>query len=284
MTDTEFKKRYISARKRVIASCFRGLNDMQLQAVMATEGPLLLLAGAGSGKTTVVINRIANILRFGRGSDCDELPQNVGEAELKLLEDYLDKPDPAVRDRVEALCALEPCQPWRVIAITFTNKAAGEMKQRLEKMLGESAQDIWARTFHSACVRILRRDADKLGFPKDFAIYDVNDCLSLIKQLLKELNLDDKTYPPRSVLSYIGKAKDVLMTPEAAISQAKAMSDIRREKMSQIYALYEERKKTAGAMDFDDLLYYMNSDGTITDVSKGSIFYPGCWRGETRLN
>lgn len=256
MTELEFKNRYIAARRKIIAARFKGLNDMQLEAVMATEGPLLLLAGAGSGKTTVVINRIANILRFGRASDSEELPPSVGEAELELLESYAEKPDPALLERAEGLCALEPCQPWRVIAITFTNKAADELKQRLENMLGPEASEVWARTFHSACVRILRRDADKLGFPQSFAIYDVSDSVSLMKQVLRELDMDEKMYPPKALLGYIGKAKDILMEPEAFIAQAKAMGDIRREKVGYAYRLYEERKRSAGAMDFDDLLYY----------------------------
>lgn len=256
MDNTEFKDRYIKARKKIIASRFPGLNDMQLKAVMATEGPLLLLAGAGSGKTTVVINRIANILHFGRASDCDELPEGVGGQELELLESYAEKPDPALRDEAENLCKIEPCEPWRVIAITFTNKAADEMKSRLEKMLGSSADDIWAKTFHSACVRILRRYAEKLSFSTNYTIYDTSDSLSLMKRIIREMELDDKTYPPKAVLSFISKAKDALMKPEDVISQAKAMNDIRRQKIGEAYMLYEKRKQSADAMDFDDLLYY----------------------------
>lgn len=254
--DSEFKTRYINARKNIIASCFAGLNQAQLEAVMTTQGPLLLLAGAGSGKTTVVINRIANLLRFGRGSDSDELPQGVGQAELELLESYVKNPRPELRDRVEELCALDPCPPWRVIAITFTNKAADEMKSRLETMLGSQATDVWARTFHSACVRILRRDADRLGFSNSFTIYDMNDSVSLMKRVLRELDMDEKVYPPKSLLGYIGKAKDLSDTPESFIARARATGDIRREKTGEAWKLYEERKKSADAMDFDDLLYY----------------------------
>ncbi|NCC68607.1 MAG: ATP-dependent DNA helicase PcrA, partial [Clostridia bacterium] len=175
MTEKEFKSRYIKARENVISQDFAFLNDMQRQAVMTTQGPLLLLAGAGSGKTTVLINRIANILRYGRGSDCDEIPAGVGEAELSVLEAAAkDKNYPDLA-RAKELCAVEPCEPWRIIAITFTNKAANELKSRLVAMLGESANDIWAKTFHSACVRILRRDADKLGFDRSFTIYDTSD-------------------------------------------------------------------------------------------------------------
>ena len=162
MTRNEFKKRFLKARRRIIAGEFSHLNDMQQEAVMATEGPLLLLAGAGSGKTTVIINRIANILKYGRASDCDEIPPYATEAELEVLEAYADRATEEIPEDVKSICALERAEPWRVIAITFTNKAADELKSRLEAILGEQALDIWASTFHSACVRILRRDIERL--------------------------------------------------------------------------------------------------------------------------
>lgn len=253
---TDFEKRYITARKKIIASYFPGLNDMQKKAVLATEGALLLLAGAGSGKTTVVVNRIANILRFGRASDSNELPGFAGKKELALLESFAENPEEKHRVEVEELCKLDPCEPWRVIAITFTNKAAGEMKSRLENMLGPQAAEIWARTFHSACVRILRRDADKLGFDKNFTIYDMSDALALVKRIVKEMNLDDKTYAPKAIVGYISRAKDAMLTGQELLDQAKLSNDIRRERMAQVYITYEKRKISANAMDFDDLLYY----------------------------
>ena len=253
---TDFSSRFIAARRGVIASCFTRLNDMQMKAVLATEGPLLLLAGAGSGKTTVVVNRIANLMRFGRGSDCSEISNGAGEAELALLEDYLRKPDESKREAVFDLCSIEPCEPWRILAITFTNKAADELKARLEAMLGESARDIWARTFHSACVRILRRNAENVGFDNGFTIYDTTDSLALVKRIIREMNIDDKSYPPRMVLSQISHAKDAMLTGDEALNQAKASGDFRREQIAQIYLAYENRKKASNAMDFDDLLYY----------------------------
>ena len=171
MTDREFAQRFVKARRAVIESRFTRLNEMQRRAVLTTEGPLLLLAGAGSGKTTVLINRIANLMRYGRASDSDFVPAGVTEEDLLFLEAYEKDPRPEDTERADALCALDPVEPWRIIAITFTNKAADELKQRLENMLGPEANDIWAMTFHSACVRMLRRDIDRIGFDRSFTIY-----------------------------------------------------------------------------------------------------------------
>lgn len=256
MTDNEFKSRYIKARRTVIERDFAFLNDMQREAVLTTEGPLLLLAGAGSGKTTVLINRIANIVRYGRGSDSDEIPAGVGEKELEILEMAAKNSHFEDMAKARALCAVEPCEPWRIIAITFTNKAANELKARLTGMLGDSANDIWARTFHSACVRILRRDADKVGFDNSFTIYDTTDSNSLMKHVIKDLNLDEKAFPFRSVLGYVGRAKDAMISAEDFSAQAQASGDVRRQQIAKAYLLYEERKKKADALDFDDIIYY----------------------------
>ena len=244
----DFKQRYIAARRRVIEHDFARLNPMQREAVLTTEGPLLILAGAGSGKTTVLINRVANLLKYGRASDSDEVPESATEADLAVLEAG---PSPDA----ERLAALDPVEPWRIIAITFTNKAADELKSRLNSMLGPEADDIWARTFHSACVRILRRDADKLGYPRSFTIYDTSDQLSVMKAILRELNLDDKVYPPRSMLAAIDKARDELLSPEQYASKYGQSGDPRQRKLCEIYEQYAARLFKAGAMDFDDLLY-----------------------------
>ena len=213
---------------------------------MATQGPLLILAGAGSGKTTVLINRIANLLRFGRASDCDELPPGADEEGLgKLL---------AAGPEAESLAALEPVAPWRILAITFTNKAADELKARLERMLGDGAEDIWACTFHSACVRILRRDGDKLGYADNFTIYDTSDSQSLMKRILKDLDLDEKSFAPRSVLAEISRSKDAMIGPAAYQEKARAVNDFRRVKIGQAYQEYARRLYAANALDFDDLI------------------------------
>ncbi len=246
--NNSFETRYLEARKKVIETEFAGLNPMQRKAVMATEGALLILAGAGSGKTTVLINRIQNLMRFGKASDSDEIPENASTADI----DVMAKLDNEAR----RTAAFEPVEPWRILAITFTNKAADELKARLSKMLGEAGADVWASTFHSACVRILRRDADRLGFTSSFTIYDSADSQSLIKHILRDFDLDDKKYPPRMLLSEISRAKDDCCSPEQYYARAKAMGDARRVKIAEIYAEYSRRAFAAGAMDFDDLIYY----------------------------
>ena len=169
----ELERRFIAARRKAIELDYKRLNPMQREGVLTTEGPLLLLAGAGSGKTTVLINRVANLLRYGRGSDTEEIPIPISEDEVAFLEQYIQDPQEEMRPVMQYLCAVQPARPWEVLAITFTNKAAGELKERLERMLGEEALDVWAATFHAACVRILRRDIDKLGYDRNFTIYDV---------------------------------------------------------------------------------------------------------------
>ena len=189
---------------------FPNLNDKQREAVYTTDGPVLILAGAGSGKTTVLINRIAYLIGA----------KNVF--------------------------------PSQILAITFTNKAAAELKSRLETMLGSEGEMVWASTFHSLCVRILRRDIEKIGYPSSFNIFDRADQLTVVKECLKEMNLDDKTYPPKSILSQIGRAKDELLTPE---DFAKAISgDFRMEKVAQIYSLYQKKLQKYGSLDFDDII------------------------------
>lgn len=247
--------RFLAARKKYIESRFSMLNDMQRQAVMTTEGPLLLLAGAGSGKTTVLINRIANILRYGRGSEGKEIPGYVTETDVAFLENLPQDPDEAQLQQADELCALEPAKPWNVIAITFTNKAAGELKERLQGMLGESAEDVWAMTFHAACCRILRRYIDRMGYTSSFTIYDTADSERQMKEVLKDMGLDDKTFPPRLVLSIIGRQKDQLISPEEMLENSRSASDMRLPQIARAYQKYQARLKENNALDFDDILY-----------------------------
>jgi len=252
----DLEKRFIEARTRAIATDYAHLNPRQLEGVLTTEGPLLLLAGAGSGKTTVLINRVANLLRYGRGSDTDEIPLPISRDEVEFLEQYAARPDPEQRPLMQYLCAVEPARPWEVLAITFTNKAANELKDRLEKMLGEEARDVWAATFHSACVRILRRDIDKIGFDRSFTIYDTDDSKRVIKDILKELNLEEKTFPPRSVLAAISHSKDQYETPEDFAKRYEAAGDWKMTRIAKIYAAYAKKLRTANALDFDDIIFH----------------------------
>ena len=254
---TDLERRFIQARHDAIATEYSNLNPCQRQGVLATEGPLLLLAGAGSGKTTVLIHRVANLLRFGRGSDTDEIPTPISEDEVQFLEQYAAAPDAAQRPLMEYLCAVEPARPWEVLAITFTNKAANELKERLGRMLGEEvAVDVWASTFHSACVRILRRDIDRLGFDRSFTIYDSDDSKRVIKDIIKELELEEKSFPPREVQSIISRAKNDMQTPEDFAEQGKAINDWRKIRMGKVYSLYNKKLRDANALDFDDLLWH----------------------------
>jgi len=247
-------RRFLKARKKVIEMDFGGLNSKQLQAVMATEGPLLVLAGAGSGKTTVLIQRIANLIKFGRASDSDEIPSNITLSDVEFLENYIKSPDPEKRLAAEALCALDPVPPWSILAITFTNKAANELKDRLYAKLGNVALDVWASTFHSACVRILRRDIERLGYSRSFTIYDTDDSERLIKDIIADLNLEEKTFTPKSVLKYISIAKDKMVSPadyERAFPDA---SSYHASNIAKAYAEYQRRLKEANALDFDDII------------------------------
>lgn len=256
MTTSSFSDRFIKARRDAIALDFQHLNDMQRSAVLTTEGPLLLLAGAGSGKTTVLINRITNLMKYGRGSDTDEVPKAFTEHDLQFLENYVNNPQPENAARALSICAIDPVEPWRLITITFTNKAADELKIRLEKSLGAEAGNIWAMTFHSACVRILRRDIDRLGFERSFTIYDSSDSQSLMKRIIKELDMDEKTYPYRSILSTISRSKDDRISAEDFLETATKSGDIRKKHIGRAYLEYSNRLKASNALDFDDLILF----------------------------
>jgi len=255
MNSTDFQNRFIKARRLAIKRDFTHLNETQCEAVLATSGPLLLLAGAGSGKTTVLINRIANILKYGCGFESEYVPENATEDDLKYLENYATGQDSAFEsERIRQLCAVEPAEPWRVLAITFTNRAAGEMKERLHRMLGPAAEDIWASTFHSACVRILRRDIDKLGFDPSFTIYDTADTASLMRRILKDLDIEERNFPHKTVLGYISRAKDDMIFAGEFYAAAEKTGDIRRKIIGRAYLEYEGRMRTSNSLDFDDLI------------------------------
>ena len=253
MTES-YEKRFITARHKYIAGAFSKLNNMQQEAVLTTDGPLLLLAGAGSGKTTVLINRIANLMRFGCASDSTFVPDTVTEEDVEFLENFPEDPTDFDRHRADLLCALEPAAPWSIIAITFTNKAANELKERLSTMLGPQAQDIWAMTFHSACCRILRRDIDRLGYDRSFTIYDTADSERIMKDIIRDLGLDDKTFHPKYVLNIISKEKDNLVSPDVLLERAESQKDQKFIYIARAYKKYQTRLKDNNAVDFDDII------------------------------
>ena len=273
----EWKRRFTEARRAVIAAQFASLNPMQRQGVLTTEGPLLLLAGAGSGKTTVLIHRIANLIRFGCGSDSDELPPFAAEADADFLERYAAAPTEEDRARAENLCRLRTAEPWQIIAITFTNKAANQLKDRLASMLGERGQEVWAMTFHSACCRILRRYIDRLGYDRSFVIYDTADSQHVIKDAIAELRLDEKSFPPRTVLTLISRAKDRMQSPDDFAADASAAQDYRLERIAEVYRLYQKQLRRSNALDFDDILLLtvklLQQDGEVREHYQNQFRY-----------
>lgn len=243
---------FICARKHALEMYFAKLNDMQKKAVFTTEGPVLILAGAGSGKTSVLVNRIANMVNFGSAYSDTNVPASANEDDISFLESYNGEKDENSVLRLKEIAAVYPVDPWKIMAITFTNKAAGELKERLETMLGAAAENITAATFHSVCVRILRREIERLGYASDFAIYDSDDSLRLLKSCYESLDMSDKTFNPKSVISAISHAKDNLITPEMYAEQTGG--DYYKLGISRLYAAYQKKLVSANAVDFDDII------------------------------
>ena len=244
---------FCTLRDTYIEKQFGRLNDMQRQAVFTTDGPLLILAGAGSGKTTVLVNRIANLIRFGSAHGSKETPRPVTEEDVKALRTAImtgtDAPS-----WLDGMLRRNAVRSWNVMAITFTNKAAGELKERLRRMLGsEEGDEVFASTFHSACVRILRRWAEEIGYPRSFTIYDTDDAQRVMKTVYKELSIDDKFLPIKAAINQMSRWKDQLVSPEQAL--ADHARDVKSTQTARIYAAYEKKLKEAGAFDFDDLIY-----------------------------
>ena len=273
----DFHTRYVSARRAAIARDFQKLNPEQREGVLTTEGALLLLAGAGSGKTTVLINRVANLLTYGRGSDCGEVPEWASEEDLAFLESYPQHPTAEERARMIRLCAVEPAAPWSVLAVTFTNKAAGELRERLASFGIRGAESVWAMTFHSACVRILRQYIDRLGFSNDFTIYDTDDAKRVIKDIVKEMELDEKSFPPREILAVISNAKDAMESPQDFARRWSGSGDWRKERIAKVYARYVQVLREANALDFDDILLHtvtlLKNDREVRDHYRSKFRY-----------
>ncbi|MDD4700141.1 MAG: 3'-5' exonuclease [Oscillospiraceae bacterium] len=246
---SDIKNDFIKLRCAVIQKDFGRMNDMQFKAVVTAKGPLLVLAGAGSGKTTVLVNRIACLVKYGSAYDSKYVPDAVGEYEINMAREYIDGSRAELEPGVFSLYA---AKPWEILAITFTNKAAGELKERIAKMLGDNARDMWAGTFHSICAKILRRYGDRIGYTSHFTIYDTDDQKRLMKEVMKHLNIEEKMMPVRSILNEISHAKDNLITCEEFKEQHQG--DERLSKMAAAYGMYQRMLKNADAMDFDDII------------------------------
>ncbi len=242
---------FLKTRQEIIENRYKGLNAKQKEAVFTTEGPLLVLAGAGSGKTTVIINRIAHLIEYGRAYFDTAMPQ-ISDEEIEVLSWYAKGEVDEIPESMEEFLKVSPVSPYNILAITFTNKAAAELKTRLAKRLGGEADYIMASTFHSACVKILRRDADKIGYDRSFNIFDTADAQTVIKECMKELNIDSKNFSPKVFSAVISRAKDSLMTPEAFIKEVG--KDFFGEVAGKVYALYQSKLKSYNAFDFDDLI------------------------------
>lgn len=245
------EQQFHQLKKQILQKKFSRMNDMQRKAVFTVNGPLLILAGAGSGKTTVIVNRIAYLVNYGNAYFSDQLPDGLCEEDIVFLKNMAsgEFEDEGMFRR---LVADHAPRPWNVLAITFTNKAAGELKERLEAMLGDAALDINAGTFHSQCMRILRRNIDRLGYSSSFTVYDTDDSVRVIKESLSALGLSDKVYPPKAVLGEISRAKDQMLTPEEYERQAG--SDFRKIELAKVYRSYQRQLKSSNALDFDDII------------------------------
>lgn len=249
-----FERRYIAAKRALFDKAYSSLNEKQREAVFTTERPLLILAGAGSGKTTVLVKRIAFIIKYGNAYYSENVPRGLSEEQVRSLEAASELPIEEIEQLLPVFID-SPCPPWQVLAITFTNKAANEIKARLASAFSSDttiASDIWAGTFHSVCMRILRKYGDRIGFTQGFTIYDTDDAKKLISSCMKRLNIDEKILPIKTVMNEISRAKDKLITPEMFL--AEVGSDYRLKKISDIYTEYQKQLSGANALDFDDII------------------------------
>lgn len=250
----ELRDRYIRVKRALFDKAYGTLNDAQREAVFSTRGPLLVLAGAGSGKTTVLVKRIAFIIKYGNAYYSDYVPyslteEEVAEFERASREDTLQEFDFYLTRFVD-----HPCKPWEVLAITFTNKAAGEIKSRIAQEIEKEGlfSNIWSGTFHSICMRILRQHGDRIGYEPGFTVYDTEDTKKALSAVMKELRLDEKTLPVKYVASEISRAKEKLITPEDYAAEVD--SDYRLRLVARVYRAYQEKLRACNALDFDDII------------------------------
>ncbi len=250
----DIANRYLRLKRALFEKCYASLNAKQRDAVFSVNGPLLILAGAGSGKTTVLVKRVVFIIKYGNAYYDDTIPEYIDEKYISEMEYALSCEDVSVAENMLQDFACEPCRPYRMLAITFTNKAANEIKNRLASALDDedAAKDIWAGTFHSICMRILRSNCELIGYQKEFTIYDADDSKKAIAAAMKSCYIDEKQMPIKSVINAISHAKDKLLTPMAYAQEAG--SDFRLSKIAKIYAEYQATLKSSNAMDFDDII------------------------------
>lgn len=242
----------IALKQQAFRKYFHSLNEQQQQAVFSVNGPVLVLAGAGSGKTTAIISRIVNMIYFGDGYA--QADGYLPEEDAVWLQAYIDGKELEDVERLREILAIAPIRPWNILAITFTNKAAGEMRARLASTLGEElASSVHASTFHSACVQILRRSIERLGYGSDFAIYDADDSRKLMKSCLADCNVSEKQFPPRGIVQEISNAKDAMISPEEMWEDAG--EDYRKQTVARLYAAYQRHLRESNALDFDDIIY-----------------------------
>lgn len=239
----------VKLKRDLIRKEFSRMNDEQFKAVVNVDGPLLVLAGAGSGKTTVLVNRIAYLMKYGNAY-LNEAEPYLDENDINEIDDYLS----GKTEEVPYLPSLKlnAPNPWNILAITFTNKAANELKERLCKRITEGGDQINAGTFHSICGKILRINGDRLGFTSNYTIYDSNDTVRVIKECQKRLNIDDKLLSHKIIRNEISRAKDSLITPEQFLNNAGG--DFRQKQIGEVYKMYQQTLKSNDAMDFDDMI------------------------------
>ncbi|MBE6552301.1 MAG: ATP-dependent DNA helicase PcrA [Ruminococcaceae bacterium] len=246
------EQRITNLKRLLFNKYYDNLNDRQRESVFTVKGNLLVLAGAGSGKTTALVNRISHILSFGDAYYSEELP-NMSEREVTMFESVINSGRPVKKEALLSVLMQFRCDvpyPDNILSITFTNKAANEMKTRLKAVLGDSADRIWAGTFHSICVRILRRYIESLGYPSSFTIYDTDDVKKLVTECMKEMELDEKSFPVKTLMNVISRAKNKLITPD----KFPVGGDFRELKYQELYTMYQKRLFDSGAVDFDDII------------------------------
>ncbi|MBQ7907501.1 MAG: UvrD-helicase domain-containing protein [Clostridia bacterium] len=248
----ELKNRFLRAKRALFDKYYSFLNERQRQAVYTVNGPVLILAGAGSGKTTVLVNRISHIIKFGDGYFTDDIPDFVNEDAVEDLEKAIVYPKEILEKYLETF-AKYPCQPWSILAITFTNKAANEIKERLAKTVGpDCAEDIWAGTFHNVCMKILRKHGELVGYRHGFGVCDSDDSKKTISGCMKDLGIDEKLLALKTVINNISGAKDKLKTPEDYAYEVG--KDAKYKDIARIYELYQKRLMESNLLDFDDII------------------------------